>query len=120
MAQPSHSLAIQRGIRPSRKPCPSPSHLPSASSQPGDFCNEAASPRPKEALERLERHMGKLIRAVLRGRNGGNTVLLPDKYEQDGAPHKLYPFTAILTYSRIRFVPFVKRSNPQTLIPSFL
>jgi len=28
--------------------------------------------------------MGKLIRAVLRGRNGGNTVLLPDQYEQDG------------------------------------
>ncbi len=34
--------------------------------------------------------MGKLIRAVLRGRNGGNTVLLPDKYEQDGVARKLY------------------------------
>jgi hypothetical protein len=60
--------------------------------------------------------MGKLIRAVLRGRNGGNTVLLPDKYEQDGAPHKLYGFTAILSYSRMRFVTFVKRCDAQTLI----
>jgi hypothetical protein len=53
--------------------------------------------------------MGKLIRAVLRGRNGGNTVLLPDKYEQDGTPRKLYGFTAILSYSRMRFV--TDRSN---------
>jgi hypothetical protein len=60
--------------------------------------------------------MGKLIRAVLRGRNGGNTALLPDKYEQDGAPHKLYGFTAILSYSRMRFVTFVKRCDAQTLI----
>jgi len=34
--------------------------------------------------------MGKLIRAVLRGRNGGNTVLLPDHYEKEGKEHKLY------------------------------
>src|SRR6266568_385684 len=110
------SSSERRGIRPSRKPCPSPSHLPSASSQPRDFCHEAASPRSKEALERLERHMGKLIRAVLRGRSGGNTVLLPDTYEQEGAPRKLYGFTAILCYSRMRFVTFVKRCDAPTMI----
>ncbi len=60
--------------------------------------------------------MGKLIRAVLRGRNGGNTILLPDKYEQDGAPRKVYGFTAILGYSRMRFVTFVKRCDAPTMI----
>ena len=35
----------------------------------------------------MSEHMGKLIRAVLRGRNGGNTILLPDKYEQEGNPY---------------------------------
>jgi hypothetical protein len=34
--------------------------------------------------------MGKLIRAVLRGRNGGNTVLLPDVYEDKGVKRKVY------------------------------
>src|SRR5260370_16809137 len=42
------------------------------------------------------------------------------KYEQDGAPHKLYGFTAILSYSRMRFVTFVKRCDAQTLIPCLL
>src|SRR6266567_7325214 len=60
--------------------------------------------------------MGKLIRAVLRGRNGGNTILLPDKYEQDGVPRKVYGFTAILCYSRMRFVTFVKRCDGPTMI----
>src|SRR5438270_14009728 len=60
--------------------------------------------------------MGKLIRAVLRGRNGGNTILLPDTYEQEGVPRKLYGFTAILCYSRMRFVTFVKRCDTPTLI----
>lgn len=60
--------------------------------------------------------MGKLIRAVLRGRNGGNTVLLPDKYEQQGVAHKVYGFTAILCYSRMRFVTFVKRCDCPTMI----
>src|SRR5436853_5497097 len=60
--------------------------------------------------------MGKLIRAVLRGRNGGNTILLPDHYEQDGVARKLYGFSAILCYSRMRFVTFVKRWDVQTLI----
>jgi integrase-like protein len=60
--------------------------------------------------------MGKLIRAVLRGRNGGNTVLLPDKYEDHGVARKLYGFSAILCYSRMRFTIFVKRCDVQTLI----
>jgi hypothetical protein len=60
--------------------------------------------------------MGKLIRAVLRGRIGGNTALLPDKYEQDGVARKLYGERAILCYSRMRFVTFVKRCDVQTLI----
>jgi Integrase core domain len=60
--------------------------------------------------------MGKLIRAVLRGRNGGNTVLLPDVYEQEGTLHKFYGFVAILGYSRMRFVTFVKRCDTPTLI----
>ncbi len=51
-----------------------------------------------------------------RGLNGGNTVLLPDKYEQDGVPRKLYGFTAILCYSRMRFVTFVKRCDTPTMI----
>jgi len=38
------------------------------------------------------------------------------QYEQDGAPHKFYGFTAILSYSRMRFVTFVKRCDAQTLI----
>src|SRR6266568_2386182 len=38
------------------------------------------------------------------------------KYEQDGVSHKLYGFTAILSYSRIRFVTFVKRCDAATLI----
>ena len=35
----------------------------------------------RRAFERLERHAGKLARAVLRGRGGGNAVLLPDLTE---------------------------------------
>ena len=38
------------------------------------------------------------------------------KYEQDGAPRKLYGFTAILCYSRMRFVTFVKRCDAPTMI----
>jgi hypothetical protein len=37
-------------------------------------------------------------------------------YEHDGAPLKLYGFTAILCYSRMRFVMFVKRCDVATLI----
>ncbi len=37
-------------------------------------------------------------------------------YEQDGAPHKFYGFTAILSYSRMRFVTFVKRCDAATMI----
>ena len=42
--------------------------------------------------------MGKLIRVVLRGRNGGNIVLLPDVYEHEGKTHTFYGFVAILGY----------------------
>jgi transposase len=38
------------------------------------------------------------------------------KYEQDGAPRKVYGFTAILCYSRMRFVTFVKRCDGPTMI----
>jgi transposase len=38
------------------------------------------------------------------------------RYEQEGAPRKLYGFTAILSYSRMRFVTFVKRSDCPTMI----
>jgi len=37
-------------------------------------------------------------------------------YEQDGTPRKLYGFTAILCYSRMRFVTFVKRCDTPTMI----
>src|SRR6266571_2821107 len=38
------------------------------------------------------------------------------KYEQDGVPRKLYGFTAILCYSRMRFVTLVKRCDCPTMI----
>ena len=38
------------------------------------------------------------------------------KYEQNGVARKLYGFSAILCYSRMRFVTFVKRCDVQTLI----
>ena len=37
-------------------------------------------------------------------------------YEADGVAHKVYGFTAILGYSRMRFVTFVKRADSPTLI----
>src|SRR6266581_710173 len=37
-------------------------------------------------------------------------------YEKEGTPHKLYGFTAILCYSRMRFVTFVKRCDAPTMI----
>lgn len=38
------------------------------------------------------------------------------RYDQEGVPHKLYGFTAVLCYSRLRFVTFVKRCDTPTLI----
>jgi transposase len=38
------------------------------------------------------------------------------KYEREGIPRKLYGFTAILCYSRMRFVTFVKRCDAPTMI----
>jgi hypothetical protein len=57
--------------------------------------------------------MGKLIRAVLRGRNGGNTVLLPDKYEQDGALKKLYGFSVM--YNPARFSQEEQRNRARSI-----
>jgi transposase len=37
-------------------------------------------------------------------------------YEQEGVPRKVFGFTAILSYSRLRFVTFVKRTDAPTLI----
>ncbi|GHO87168.1 IS21 family transposase [Dictyobacter formicarum] len=37
-------------------------------------------------------------------------------YEQQGAPRKVYGFTAVLCYSRMRFVTFVKRCDCPTMI----
>ncbi len=38
------------------------------------------------------------------------------KYEREGVPRKVYGFTAILCYSRMRFVTFVKRCDAPTMI----
>lgn len=37
-------------------------------------------------------------------------------YEQAGKTHKVFGFTAVLSYSRLRFVRFVKRTDAPTLI----
>jgi len=37
-------------------------------------------------------------------------------YEHEGKEHKLYGFTAILSYSRMRYVTFVKRCDTTTMI----
>ena|SRR5689334_16003496 len=37
-------------------------------------------------------------------------------YEQDGKTHKVFGFTAVLSYSRMRFVTFAKRTDAPTLI----
>jgi len=42
------------------------------------------------------------------------------KYEQDGVMRKLYGFAAILSYSRMRFVTFVKRCDTPTLLRCFM
>ena len=38
------------------------------------------------------------------------------RYEREGVPKKLYGFTAVLSYSRMRYVTFVKRCDAATLI----
>jgi len=38
------------------------------------------------------------------------------QYEQEGALHKVFGFTAVLSYARMRFVTFVKRTDAPTLI----
>lgn len=41
-------------------------------------------------------------------------------YEQEGVTHKVFGFTAVLSYSRLRFVTFVKRTDAPTLIRCLL
>lgn len=41
-------------------------------------------------------------------------------YEKDGKEHKLYGFAAILSYSRMRFITFVKRCDTPTMIRCML
>jgi transposase len=41
-------------------------------------------------------------------------------YENEGVAHKFYGFTAILGYSRMRFITFVKRCDTPTLIRCFM
>jgi transposase len=41
-------------------------------------------------------------------------------YEQDGVSHKVFGFIAILSYSRLRFVTFVTRTDAPTLIRCLL
>jgi transposase len=41
-------------------------------------------------------------------------------YEQEGHMHKFYGFAAILGYSRMRFITFVKRCDTPTLIRCFM
>lgn len=41
-------------------------------------------------------------------------------YEHEGIAHKFYGFTAVLGYSRMRFVTFVKRCDTPTLIRSLM
>jgi len=37
-------------------------------------------------------------------------------YEQEGQDRKVYGFTAVLSYSRMRFITFVKRCDAQTML----
>jgi transposase len=41
-------------------------------------------------------------------------------YEQEGQSHKVFGFTAILSYSRLRFLTFVKRTDAVSLIACLL
>jgi hypothetical protein len=41
-------------------------------------------------------------------------------YEQDGQIRKLYGFTAVVSYSRMRFVVFTKRCDTPSLIRSLM
>jgi transposase len=42
------------------------------------------------------------------------------QYEKDGKQHKLYGFAAVLSYSRMRFITFVKRCDTATMIRCML
>src|SRR5437667_8141429 len=74
-------MEVKRWFRHSRKPSASSSQLPPATPQPGFTRGETAS--CKGRLGRLELLDAKVSRAVLRGRDGGNIILLPDTDVKD-------------------------------------
>ena len=78
MAQPSHSLSIKRGTRYEGQPRLAPPNVSSASSQPGFNRNETASSNKEGGLKGLSRMNEKSSCPVLRGRDGGNAILLLD------------------------------------------
>ena len=112
LAQPPHSLAIQRRIRSSRKPCLAASNLPLANPQPGPLRRETASGHTggmkgssrmwRNSLVRFlgegwrQRHS--LTRPFRRGRNFGTILvdmqshqtidLLPDRKKETAAAKK--------------------------------
>src|SRR5205823_11274312 len=81
LAQSPHSMEVKRWFRHSRKPSASSSQLPPATPQPGFTRGETAS--CKGRLGRLELLDAKVSRAVLRGRDDGNIILLPDTDVRD-------------------------------------
>ena len=50
--------------------------------------------------------------------SSSNLIQQEFRYELEGVPKKLYGFTAVLSYSRMRYVTFVKRcdTNPHTVV----
>jgi hypothetical protein len=69
--------ALARGFRPGGPSGVAASQRSPASPEPRGRRGQVASPE-KGAFERLERLTGKRVRAVLRGRGGGNITWLPD------------------------------------------
>jgi len=72
-----------------------------------DFVQPLRPPRPtRQAVRRYETKPGEQMQI-----DWGEFL-----YEQDGQIHKLYGFTAVLSYSRMRFVCFTKRCDTSSLI----
>ena len=74
-------MEVKRWSRHDRKPSAPSSQLPPATTQPGFTRGETAS--CKGRLGRLELLDAKVSRAVLRGRDDGNIILLPDTDVKD-------------------------------------
>jgi transposase len=72
-----------------------------------DFVQPLRPPRPsRQPVRRYETKPGEQLQI-----DWGEFV-----YEQQGQIHKLYGFTAVLSYSRMRFVYFTKRCDTASLI----